>query len=223
ARKSVKKESRKKCEFNLPKLEFMGHVLSESGVGPSEAKVSAVLNAREPRSISEVRSWLGLVQYNARFIPDLATISAPLRELTHKNAIFKWGQAEQNSFDRLKKCLASAGTLAYYDKNAQTQVIADASPVGLGAVLTQKQGDDYRVISYASRSLTDTEKRYSQTEKEALSLVWACERFHVYLYGTNFELLTDHKPLETIFAPRSRSKSCARIERWVLRFHCPIY
>ncbi|MCG8032586.1 MAG: aspartyl protease family protein, partial [Candidatus Thiodiazotropha taylori] len=209
--------NRKKCEFNMPKLEFMGHVLSESGVGPSEAKVSAVLNAREPRSISEVRSWLGLVQYNARFIPDLATISAPLRELTHKNAIFKWGQAEQNSFDRLKKCLASAGTLAYYDKNAQTQVIADASPVGLGAVLTQKQGDDYRVISYASRSLTDTEKRYSQTEKEALSLVWACERFHVYLYGTNFELLTDHKPLETIFAPRSRSKSCARIERWVLR------
>ena len=209
--------NREKCQFNMPKLEFMGMVLSECGVGPSEAKVSAVMNAREPTSVSEVRSWLGLVQYNARFIPDLATISEPLRKLTHKNAIFKWGQAEQDSFDQLKKCLANAKTLGYYDKNAETQVIADASPVGLGAVLTQKQGEDYRVICYASRSLTDTEKRYSQTEKEALSLVWACERFHAWIYGSEFELLTDHKPLETIFSPRSRSKSCARIERWVLR------
>ena len=209
--------NREKCEFSMPKLEFMGLVLSERGVGPSEAKVSAVMNAREPMSVSEVRSWLGLVQYNARFIPDLATVSEPLRKLTHQNAMFKWGQAEQKSFDQLKKCLANAETLGYYDKNAPTQVIADASPVGLGAVLTQKHGDDYRVICYASRSLTDTEKRYSQTEREALALVWACERFHAWLFGSDFELLTDHKPLETIFSPKSRSKSCARIERWVLR------
>ena len=195
--------NREKCEFSMPKLEFMGLVLSERGVGPSEAKVSAVMNAREPMSVSEVRSWLGLVQYNARFIPDLATVSEPLRKLTHQNAMFKWGQAEQKSFDQLKKCLANAETLGYYDKNAPTQVIADASPVGLGAVLTQKHGDDYRVICYASRSLTDTEKRYSQTEREALALVWACERFHAWLFGSDFELLTDHKPLETIFSPKS--------------------
>ena len=81
------------------------------------------------------------VRYNARFIPDLATISEPLRKLTHKNAIFKWGQAEQDSFDQLKKCLANAKQIGYYDENVETQVIADASPVGLGAVLTQKQGE----------------------------------------------------------------------------------
>ena len=75
----------------------MGLVLSERGVGPSEVKVSGVMNAREPMSVSEVRSWLGLVQYNARYIPDLATISEPLRKLTHKNAVFKWGLAEQKS------------------------------------------------------------------------------------------------------------------------------
>ena len=137
---------RRKCQFNMLKLEFMGHVLSEHGVRTrTEAKVNAVVNAREPAPASEVRSFLGIVQYNARFFNDLATISAPLRQLTHKNAIFKWGHAEQNAFDQLKKCLAYAETLGYYDKNAPTQVIADASPVGLGAVITQKawrrQGD----------------------------------------------------------------------------------
>ena len=96
--------NREKYLFNMPKLEFMGMVLSECGVGPSEAKVSAVMNSREPTSVSEVRSWLGLVQYNDRFIPDLATISEPSRKLTHKNSVFKWGQAEQDLFDQLKKC-----------------------------------------------------------------------------------------------------------------------
>jgi hypothetical protein len=124
------------------------------------------------------------------------------------------GENEHESFIELKKRLASAETLAYYDKNAPTKVIADASPIGLGAVLVQEQENELRVISYASRSLTDTERRYSQTEKEALALVWACERFHVYIYGSEFELLTDHKPLECIYSVRS--KVCARIERWVL-------
>ena len=181
--------NREKYRFNMPKLEFMGKV-SECGVGPSEAKVSAVMNAREPTSISEVHSWLVLAQYDTRFIPDLGTISEQLRKLKHKNAIFKWCQAEQDSFDQLKKCLVNAKTLGSYDTNAETQVIADASPVGLGAVLTLKQGEDYTVICYASRSLTDTEKRYSQTEKEVL--VWACEKFHAWIYGSEFKLLTDH-------------------------------
>ena len=88
-------------------------------------------------------------------------------------------------------------------------------PVGSGAVLVQEQREELRAISYASRSLSDTERRYSQTEKEALPIVWACERFHAHLYGAEFDLMTDHKPLECIFSPKS--KTCARIERWLLR------
>ena len=125
------------------------------------------------------------------------------------------GQEQAESFGKLKTLLSKAKTLGYYDINAETQVIADASTVGLGGVLVQKQNGQYRVISYASRSLTDVERRYLQTEKEALALVWACERFHPYLYGAKFELITDHKPLEFIFS--TRSKPCARKERWVLR------
>ncbi|XP_078309584.1 uncharacterized protein LOC144617972 [Crassostrea virginica] len=163
----------------IPTIDELLHEMNSS---PADAKVKAVVEAREPRTSAEVRSFLGLVNYSSRFIPDLATIAAPLRQLT---------------------------------------LIADASPVGLGAVLVQEQDGEFRVISYASRSLSDTERRYSQTEKEALALVWACERFHVYLYGVEFELLTDHKPLECIYS--TKSKVCARIERWVLRMQPYIF
>ena len=100
------------------------------------------------------------------------------------------------------------------DRTARTKIITDASPVGLGAVLLQEQKEENRVISYASRGLSEVERRYSQTGKEGLGIVWACERFQVYLYGVDFELWTDHKPLEFIYSARSRPS--ARIERWVL-------
>ena len=116
----------------------------------------------------------------------------------------------------MKNSLVQNSTLAYYDSEASTKVVADASPVSLGAVLLQsKVKGDWRPVSYASRSLSNTERRYSQTEKEALALVWATERFHMYLYGKEFELETDHKPLEAIYSVKS--KPSARIERWVLR------
>ena len=169
--------NRDKCQFKMSYLEFMGHVLSARGIGPANVKVKAVVDAREPTNAAEVRSFLGLVNFTARFIPDLATVSAPLRQLTKSGEPFVWGPEQQQSFDELKKRLSSAETLGYFDKNAPTKVIADASPVGLGAVLVQEQGGELRVISYASRSLSDTERRYSQTEKEVLAIVWACERF----------------------------------------------
>ena len=204
-----------KCKFKMPQLEFMGYLLSTRGIGPTESKVEAVVNAREPESVAEVRSFMGLVNFSAEFIPNLATVSEPLRQLTRKGVTFKWGEKQQEAFKALKETLASAETLAYYDKDAKTRVIADASPVGLGAVLAQEQNGNWRPVYYASRSLTAVERRYSQTEREALALVWACERFHVYLYGKHFELETDHKPLEVIYS--SKSQPSARIQRWVLR------
>jgi len=199
----------------MPQLELMGNLLSTRGIGLTESKVEAVVNAREPASVAEVRSFMGLVNFSAKFIPNLATVSDPLRQLTRKGVTFKWGEKQQEALKALKETLASAETLAYYDKDAKTGVIADASPVGLGAVLVQEQNGDWRPVYYASRSLTAAERRYSQTEIEALALVWACERFHVYLYGKHFELETDHKPLEVIYS--SKSQPSARIERWVLR------
>lgn len=150
-------------------------------------------------------------------MPNLATVTAPLRELTRKGVKFEWQKKQNEAFDTLKGLVADAKLLHFFDNNLRTRVIADASPVALGAVLVQFEGagDNLpRPIAYASKSLTETEKRYCQTEKEALGLVWAVERFAPYLLGRKFELETDHKPLEVIFKPSSRP--CARIERWLL-------
>jgi len=140
--------NREKCQFNMSELIFMGNVVSEHGVGPTKSKVQDVLDARTPTNASEVRSFLGLVNFNARYIPDLATISEPLRRLTRKNVKFAWEADQQRAFDELKKRLTSAETLGFYDKNAKTQVICDASPVGVGSVLLQetkafRSCDDY--------------------------------------------------------------------------------
>ena len=149
----------------MPQLEFMGYLLSTRGIGPTESKVEAVVNAREPESVAEVRRFMGLVNFSAKFIPDLATVSEPLRQLTRKGVTFKRGEKQQEAFKALKE------TLAYYDKDAKTRVIADVSSVGLGAVLVQEQNGNWRPVYYASRSLTPVERRYSQTEREAFALV----------------------------------------------------
>lgn len=194
----------------------MGHKLSGEGIQATQSKIDSVLNFRAPRTSEEVRSLLGLVNFVGRFIPDLSTITESLRKLTRKTNTFEWGAEQEKSFQKIKVRLTEKRSLAYFDPEGKSQVIADASPVALGAVLIQSTKDGPRVISYASKSLSDVETRYSQTEKEALALVWACEHFHIYLYGKNqFDLITDHKPLEIIFSPKG--KPCARVERWVLR------
>lgn len=204
-----------KCVIGVNKVEFLGHKLSDRGVDPGAGKVEAVLDFQAPRSVSEIRSFMGLVNYLGRFIPNLAELSEPLRNLTRHTVPFKFGIKEKHAFEKLKAALASHDTLGFFDLESQTKVIADAGPVGLGAVLIQIQNGAPRVISYANRSLTDVERRYSQTEKESLALVWACERFQSYLIGIRFDLLTDHRPLLGIYS--RRSKPSARIERWVLR------
>lgn len=204
-----------KCIYGVSKIKFLGHILSEKGIAADSDKLEAIRNFREPVTGEEVRSFLGLVNYVGKFIPNLATLTEPLRLLVKQKQKFVWAKEQQRAFAELKRHMSNPATLGYFDVDDRTQVIADASPVGLGAVLIQMNESGPRIISYASKSLSDVEKRYAQTEKEALALVWATERFHFYLYGRPFELITDHKPLETIFGPKS--KPCLRIERWVLR------
>lgn len=208
--------NKEKCVYGVNEIDFLGHRLSSDGIKPTHDKILAIKQFREPHSTEEVRSFLGLVNYLGKFIPNLATVSEPLRRLIKDNANFEWNTEQQKSFEMLKGCISEESTLGYYNINDRTQVIADASPVGLGSILIQFNDNGVpRVICYANRSLTDVERRYAQTEKEALALIWAVERFHYYLFGREFELITDHKPLEVIFGPKS--KPCARIERWVLR------
>ena len=160
-----------KCQFRLPKLTFFGHDLSRQGVAPSEGKVAAILNASPPQDASQVRSFVQLVQYSAKFLPDFVQEAEPLRSLLRKNEPFIWGEAQERSFQKLKQLVAQATTLAYFRGVCNTRIVADAGPQGLGEVMTQLQDGEWRAISYASRNLTEVERRYSQSEKEALALV----------------------------------------------------
>ena len=208
--------NKEKCQIGMDQITFMGHILSAHGIGPTEERVKDLVNAPRPTNISEVKSFLGLVNFSGRFIENLATKAYPLRKLTKKGATFDWGPEQEKSFEYLKRSLTSDATLGHFSLEAdKTELITDASNVGICGILTQHKNGTHKVISYASRALTDAEKRYSTTEKEALAAVWACEKFHIYLYAINFELTVDHKALEFIFSPKSRPS--ARVERWAMR------
>lgn len=211
----------KKCVFKAKAIQFLGHEFSSSGIKPLDKYIKIIETFRPPETIEEIQSFLGLINFVGKWIPNLSTLTEPIRQLlrekVHKNANITafWQKDQEKAFEKLKYCLSKIPTLGYYDPKDRTQVMADASPVGLGAVLIQYDSTEPRIIAFGSKSLTNVGKRYCQTEKEALALVWAIEHFHMYLYGKKFELVTDHKPLEVIFG--TRSKPCARIERWVLR------
>lgn len=218
----------KKCIFNVSKIDFLGHELSPQGIMPLDKYIKTIKSFREPKTIDEVQSFLGLVNYIGKWIPRLATMTDPIREILrlklskHADIADYWKGKQSAAFAELKESLSALRTLGFYDPHDKTQVMADASPVGLGAVLVQIDRQGPRIIAFGHKSLSNVEKRYCQTEKEALALVWAVEHFNMYLYGLKeFELITDHKPLEVIFGPRS--KPCARIERWVLRLQAYNY
>ena len=209
-----------KCTFLSKQLSFFGQIFTKQGTRPDSKKVNDLLNAPKPTNTHEVRSFLGMANYSSKYIRNFATITAPLRELTKKNVRFEWSATHDAAFETLKQALTSAPCMSYFDKHKDTYVTVDASPVGISAILSQKSlhgnSDHQQTIAYASRALTETEKRYSQTEKEALAIVWAVEHFHLFLFGSEFTLVTDHKPLEIIYGKRT-TKTSARIERWVLR------
>lgn len=206
----------KKCHFHQRELSFFGLIFSSDGVRPDPKKVEAFLEVKTPESPQEVKSLLGMINYSGRFLRNLAELTQPLRELTLKNAAWKWTEQHQTAFDHLKLAMSDASTLAYFDSSKPTELVVDASPHGLGAILTQRDGTRVSVIAYASRALTAVESRYSQIEREMLAAVWGMEHFRLYLCGAKFLLLTDHKPLVSILG-NPRSSPSARIERLALR------
>ena len=200
-----------KCAYNKSTLEFFRLIFSADGVNPDPKKVEAIANAPRPTNISGVRSLLSMTDCS-KFIVNYASHTTPLRELTKENTPFQWYPTHENAWVKFKIALTSAPLMAYCDTGKCTELTMDASPTGLGTILQQRSPsrDDHKILAYASRALSPVQQRYSQTEREALAIVWAMERFHIYLYGTRFVLHTDHKPLELI-CNNPNSKPPARI------------
>lgn len=193
-----------KCEFFKDEIAYLGHVIDKHGVRKSPDKVKAILQAPKPTNIIQLQSFLGLTNYYRNFVPDASSILSPLYDLLNKNKKWEWTHRHNDAFVRIKNILASDRTLAHFDPNAKLILTVDASPTGLGAVLSQIGPDRLeRPISYASRTLSRAEKNYAQVQKEATAIVFGVKRFHQYLYGRSqpFVLRTDHKPLLAIFGP----------------------
>ena len=165
--------------------------------------------------MSELRSLLGMATYCARFIKDYSSLVHPLRELT-KQGVLVMGIKEQTALDKLKQALASDTFLSYFNPERATEIYVDASPTGLSGILVQRDKHDHTyIIGYGSRSLTDPETRYSQTEREVLAVSWSVQHYHLYVYGNPFTVIMDHKPLVAIFnKPNSRPPL---IQRWCLK------
>ena len=201
-----------KCEFYMDEVNFYGWIFTAQGIKPDPGKVDSILKLCTPSNVSECRSLLGMTNYVARLILNYADLVRPIRELTKNDVNFDWGDAQEKAFSSVKSQLVSANVISYFDPNKETCVIVDASPHGLAGILTQEG----HVIAYASKALSPTESRYSQIEREALAISWACQHFRMYLLGKHFSVYSDHKPLLTIFN-NPRSKASTRIDNWRLR------
>ena len=207
-----------KCSFAQPSIEYLGHTLSQKGVAKGQ-KVDAVKAMPPPENVASLRSFLGSIQFYNKFLPNLATITEPLHRLTKTGVPWSWGKEQADAFLKLKDLLGADTVLAHFDPSLPIGISCDASDVGVGAVLFHRYNDgSERPIANASKTLTTTQRGYSQIQKEALAIIFALNKFHQFLYGRCFILVTDHKPLLALFGPTKATPALAanRLARWAL-------
>lgn len=209
-----------KCEYDKTRISFLGHELDQDGFHIEEAKISAIQKFRRPTTVSELRSFLGLASFVSPYIRNFANISNPLWS-TIGTKTWKWGEEQEKSFRALKaKIINCTASLGYFSDRDRTVLYTDASPYALGAVLVQECEDrSPRIISFASKSLTPTERSYAQNQREALAAVWAVEHFSYFLLGRPFTLRTDASGIAFIFnrTREDTKRALTRADGWALR------
>lgn len=213
------KISRSKCEFFKNTITYLGYKIDSKGLHSDSSKIEAIVNVARPTNVSELRAFLGMVNYYHKFIPNCADILKPLYSLLQINQPFIWSKICAIAFEKIKKILTSLEVLVHFDPNLDIKLTTDASAVGIGAVISHilPNGQE-RPIAYASRTLNNSETKYSQIEREALSIIFGVNKFYQYLFAKTFILATDHKPLVTIFSPSKGipQMSTNRLQRWAL-------
>lgn len=202
-----------KCEFLRREVAYLGHIIGE-GVKPDPRKIKAVKSFPKPRNIKEIRQFLGFVGYYRRFIPQFSKLAKPLSDLLKKETPFKWNDSQEKAFDTLRDLLCEEPILQYPDFTRTFNVTTDASSYAVGAVLSQGEIGKDLPIAYCSRLLNNAERNYSTVERELLAIVYAVHYFRPYLYGREFILVTDHKPLVWLHSVKDPT---SRLVKWRLK------
>ena len=207
----------KKLELWRERITFFGAEYSTQGMHPDPKKVQGITEMTVPKDKQQLQSFLGMVNYMGTFIPNLSHHTEPLWAMLKKDNVFHWEDQPTRSFQQVKTLIAKANTtpLRYYDRNLPVTVQVDTSLRGLGACLIQKHKGKDQPIAFASKSLTDTETRYANIERELLAIVFACQRFSMYLLGRSFIAESDHKPLEMI-AMKNLANAPPHLQRMLL-------
>lgn len=228
------KLKKSKCAFFTDEVQYLGFIISKDGIKADPAKVEAIVKIPRPQNITELKSFLGVVNFYARFVARLSTIMSPLYDLLKKNVSWKWTAQCEKAFKTIKELLVSAEVLMHYDQNKPLFLTTDASARGISGVLTQSCAGAglgpggpaaERPVAYVSRSLNDAERNYSQIDREALAIVFSFEKLHQFLYGRRFVLRTDHKPLVSIFGPKQSIPAmvASRLQRWAIKLSAYTY
>ncbi|GBM38694.1 Retrovirus-related Pol polyprotein from transposon 297, partial [Araneus ventricosus] len=208
------KLSPKKCRFFRKEVSYLGHVISADGVKTDPEKTKAVVDWPRPETVHDLRSFLGLCTYYRRFVRNFSAIARPLHKLTEARSNFNWTEECEKSFNNLKRALITSPVLTYPRTDKEFILDTDASNEGIGAVLSQKIGNEECVIAYFSKSLGKPERNYCVTRKELLAIVKSIEHFHHYLYGRKFLLRTDHASFRWLLNFREPE---GQIARWIQR------
>lgn len=220
-----------KCVKEATTVEFLGSMLSENGCMPVPERIDGIGDFSTPRTYAELRQFIGLVNYIAKHLYDVSTTMEPMRRLLDGDArklkgarlLEEWGAEQHQAFLATKRTVAeNILERGYFDFGHLTKITTDASPVGIAAIITQTDPvtQNERVIACTSRSLTKTERKYPQTQREALAIVWSIDKFSYYLIGSHFTLVTDHEPMKFIFgngARRMNKRAMTRAESWAMK------
>ena len=213
------KLSEKKTELFKQEIEWIGHLINQEGIRPIQDKLESIKQLTAPKTEKELKSFLGAIQYLSKYIENLSSHTDFLRQLLKKNNPWDWTNEHSEAFEQIKEKITKIPCLAHYNTSYPNVLTTDASTKGLGATLWQEQPDKtLKPIAFASRFLSETEKRYAINELELLAVVWGLEHFRLYIYGKPIKLLTDHQALEPLIKRnRSNKTYSARLTRWLDR------
>jgi hypothetical protein len=207
-----------KCKFFQPSVKYLGHIIDARGLHPLPDRIQAIVAMPFPTDVHKLKSFLGMVNYYSHFLPDLSSILAPLYALLKKNSRFTWANPQKEAFQKVKDLLTKSNFLSHYRHDLPLRLSTDASPDGVGAVLSHVDNELELPVAFASRSLTHAERNYAQLDREALAVVFAVKKFSQYLYGRRFHIVTDHMPLVSLFSSKKHAtlQLPPRMLRWKL-------